>query len=136
MINRDSFDEPTVSAMDEIAQLLHMHKAVRGMNETFKNGNARGLDAAEAKPAATRVLKATRAAAAGLMKAAFSRELDFDVARERHLPRLVRALESAVDLSRQEREAYPEIGHRTVFLQHVELPLKAITARWSAKTRK
>lgn len=132
MINRESFDEPTLYAMDDIARLLHIHKAVRGMNETFKNADDRGLDAVRAKPAATQVLKATRAAAAGLTKAAFSRDLDFDAVRARHLSRLERALESAVDLARQEREAFPEIGARAVFLQHVEVPLRQITLAWAA----
>lgn len=134
MIDRNSFDEHTLSAMDDIARLLHIHKSVRGMNDTFKNGGDRGLSAVDAKPAATTVLKRTRVAAAALLKAAFSRDpANFELARQRNLPRLERALDAAVDLARQEREALPEVGERGVFRQHVELPLKAMTQAWAAR---
>jgi hypothetical protein len=133
MISRSSFDEMTLSALDDVARLLHVNKSARGMNETFKNGGERGLDAVAAKPAATTILKSTRAAAAGLMKAAFGRDPEaFELARQRHLPRLRRALDCAVELSLQERQAIPEVGEQGVFRQHVEIPLRAITQTWAA----
>lgn len=136
MIDRNSFDEHTLSALDDAARLLHMHKAVLGMNETFKKGEHRGLSAVDAKPAAKGILRATKAAGVGLMEAAFSRSAKkIELARRRYLPRLQRALDAAVDLARQEREALPEVGDRGVFRQHVELPLTAITQAWSATSR-
>lgn len=50
-IDRNSFDGPTLGALDDVARLLHIYKAVLGMNETFKKGGHRGLSAYEAKPA-------------------------------------------------------------------------------------
>lgn len=66
-IDRSSFDAPTLGALDDVARLLHVFNSVLGMNETFKKASHRGLDASEAKPAAKRILKASKAAAEGLM---------------------------------------------------------------------
>ncbi|MDB5953523.1 MAG: hypothetical protein JWP60_131 [Ramlibacter sp.] len=40
MNDRYSFDALNLSALDDIARLLHIHRAVRDMNDTFKNGGA------------------------------------------------------------------------------------------------
>lgn len=136
MIDRTSFDDPTLGALDDVARLLHIYKAVLGMNETFKKGGHRGLSASEAKPAAKRILKASKAAGAALMEAVFARDPEKIVAaRQRHLEGLQRALGHAQDLARQERTAIPEVGEKGVFRQHVEIPLRAITQVWSAASR-
>lgn len=132
-IDRSSFDAPTLGALDDVARLLHVFNSVLGMNETFKKAGHRGLDASEAKPAAKKILNASKAAAEGLMDAAFDRKREkIELARQRHLTRLQRALEHATELARQEREAISEIGERGVFRQHVEMPLRAITEAWAA----
>lgn len=132
-IDRSSFDAHTLVALDDVARLLHIFKAVLGMNETFKKAGHRGLSATEAKPAAKKILKSTKAAAAGLMGAAFDRSPETAaLVRQRHIVRLERALEHATELARQEREAIPEIGEQGVFRKHVELPLRAMTEAWAA----
>lgn len=132
-IDRNSFDGPTLGALDDVARLLHIYKAVLGMNETFKKGGHRGLSAYEAKPAAKKILKASKAAGAALMEAVFDRDPEKIVAaRQRHLEGLQRALEHAEDLARQEHTAIPEVGDKGVFRHHVEIPLRSISDAWSA----
>ena len=133
MITRECFDEPTLAAMDDVALLLRIFKAVAGMNETFKNADDRGLSAEDAKPTAKQILDSTKGAGCALMKATFGRDpRRLDRMRRRHLPALTRALDSARDLARQEHEAFPEIGEHGVFRHHVALPLLEITQRWAA----
>lgn len=135
-IDRNSFDAPTLAALDDVARLLHIYKAVVGMNGTFKKGGHRGLSAVDAKPAAKKILNASNAAAAGLVEAAFGRDPEkIETARQRHLASLQRALSHASDLARQEREAIPEIGDQGVFRRHVELPLTALTHAWALASR-
>lgn len=136
MINRDSFDASTLSAMDDAARFLHIHKQVLSMNATFKNARARGLSAKAAKPAAEKILRATKDAGCALMEASFSRDsLKIELARQRLLPELRRALRCAGDLARQERDAIPEIGENGVFRRHVELPLAVMIHAWAPTGR-
>lgn len=131
-IDRTSFDGPTLGALDEAARLLHIYKAVLGMNDTFKKAGHRGLSASEAKPAAKAILDASKAAGAALMAAVFDRDPEKIVAaRRRHLEGLQAALEHAENLARQERTAIPEVGEQGVFRQHVEIPLRAMTQAWA-----
>lgn len=133
MIDRTSFDGPTLGALDDVARLLHIYEAVLGMNETFKKAGHRGLSASEAKPAAKKILRATKAAGAALMEAVFDRDPEKIVAaRQRHLEGLQGALEQAEDLARQERTAIPEVGEQGVFRQHVEIPLREMTHAWGS----
>lgn len=132
-INRSSFDGSTLGALDDVARLLHIYKEVLGMNATFKHAGHRGLSAKDAKPAAKKILKASKAAGAALMEAVFDRDpAKIVAARQRHLEDLQRALEHAEDLARQERTALPEVGEQGIFRQHVELPLREMTRAWDA----
>ncbi len=135
MLDRSHFDNETLAAMDDIAQLLHIKTAVSEMNETFKNSDE--LDARRSKPSAKRVMKAARAAAEDLLKEAFVRKSsrNFREIQRRHLPVLVVALESATLLSRQEYAAIPEVAGKGVLDQHVVRPLQELTERWRVVAR-
>lgn len=130
-IDRNSFDAATLAALDDVARLLHIYKAVRGMNQTFKQ--AVHLSASEAKPAARKILKVSKTASAALIEAVFDRDPEKIVeARQRHLKGLQSALQHAEELAQQERAALPEVGERGVFRQHVEIPLRKMTQAWAA----
>ena len=131
MLTRSHFHSSTLLAMDDIALLLHIALSVKGMNSTFKN--ATDLDARRSKPSATRVLKATSAAAQDLLDLAFKeRPGHLRRIHLRHIVELTAALKAATRLAEQERAAFPQFAGKGTFEISVVRPLRALCERWQS----
>jgi len=139
MTRREMYPAPILGAMDEIAVLLHVVLATRGMWKTWKNADAhdaRGLRVEKARPKARAIIKGGSAAAADLLEAALSnREDDIVAARAKHASKLQQLVAAAAALVKAEYDAFPEVAGRGVFDLSVYRPLSEISHRWGAGGR-
>lgn len=133
--SRIDFNEPTLTAMDEIAILILAVHSLSGMGATFKNNE--DLDYLDAKKKGEEIRLINTKISCNLITAIYAKEKQ----RERLINRMrilsVKPLSMAIDLlsqlSNEERSALGSKGVKGDFIKMKSLaPLRDILKRWEA----